>query len=90
MCGVPHNDENASALNPPDGQINAPVERAVQPSSQKYSASRLTQISRISLIVPRPFEGRFAIVTNVGYGMRWTQMVPKTRALFADGEVAWS
>src|ERR1700737_1621426 len=31
--------------------------------------------------VPLPFEGRFAIVTDVGCGMRWTQAVPKTRAL---------
>src|SRR5665213_2446129 len=26
-------------------------------------------------------EGRIAIVTDVGHGMRWTQAVPKTRAL---------
>src|ERR1700738_4985238 len=30
--------------------------------------------------VPPPFEGRFAIVTDVGGGMRWTQAVLKTRA----------
>jgi hypothetical protein len=32
-------------------------------------------------------EGRIAIVTDVGRGMRWPQMVPKTNALLADGEV---
>jgi hypothetical protein len=26
--------------------------------------------------IPPPFEGRFAIVTDVGGGMRWTRMVP--------------
>jgi hypothetical protein len=26
--------------------------------------------------VPPPFEGRFAIVTDVGGGMRWTRMAP--------------
>ena len=31
---------------------------------------------------PVPHEGRFAIVTDVGYGMRWTQDSLKTRALF--------
>jgi hypothetical protein len=30
--------------------------------------------------VPPPLEGRFAIVTDVGGGMRWTQAVLKTRA----------
>src|SRR3981189_272309 len=38
---------------------------------------------------PAPTEGRFAIVTDVGCGMRWTQAVPETRALLADGEVVW-
>jgi hypothetical protein len=40
--------------------------------------------------VPPPLEGRFAIVTDVGGGMRWTQVAPKTRAQLADGEVVWS
>jgi hypothetical protein len=30
---------------------------------------------------PAPSEGRFAIVTDVGRGMRWTQMALLTRAL---------
>jgi hypothetical protein len=40
--------------------------------------------------VPPPLEGRFAIVTDVGGGMRWTQALLLTRALAADGEVVWS
>jgi hypothetical protein len=39
---------------------------------------------------PGPHKGRFAIVTDVGQGMRWTRAAPKTRALPADGEVVWS
>jgi hypothetical protein len=35
-------------------------------------------------------EGRFAIVTDVGCGMRWTQERAKTNGAFADGEVVWS
>jgi hypothetical protein len=35
-------------------------------------------------------EGRFAVVTDVGSGMRWTRAVHETIALSADGEVVWS
>ncbi len=34
-------------------------------------------------------EGRFAIVTNVGSGMRWTRHVGRRLTLQADGEVVW-
>ena len=34
-------------------------------------------------------EGRFAVVTNVGRGMRWTRAAHQTKASIADGEVAW-
>jgi redox-regulated HSP33 family molecular chaperone len=37
-----------------------------------------------------PKEGRLAIVTDVGNGMRWTPMVPLTNGTKADGEVVWS
>jgi hypothetical protein len=39
------------------------------------------QIRCISLAVPSQTEGRFAIVTDVGNGMRWTQAALLTRAL---------
>jgi hypothetical protein len=38
----------------------------------------------------RPTEGRFAIVTDVERGMRWTLMARETDALDADGEDVWS
>jgi hypothetical protein len=46
----------------------------VQPSPQKYFASRFAQITSISPAVLFPLEGRFAIVTDVGSGMRWTRL----------------
>jgi len=53
----------------PDGLVDG---FPVQPRLQKYFHSRFTQIT----LTPAPFrcpqEGRFAIVTNVGRGMRWT------------------
>jgi hypothetical protein len=46
---------------------------AVQPHLQKYFRSRLNQIKTISLAVLSHTEGRIAIVTDVGSGMRWTR-----------------
>jgi hypothetical protein len=60
--------ENAVLLK----QIN--VIWVVQSPSQKYSRSLRTQITHISLAIPAHTEGRFAIVTDVGQGMRWTQV----------------
>ena len=45
----------------------------VQPRLQKYSASHLPQINRTTPRIPSHQEGRFAIVTDVGCGMRWTR-----------------
>ena len=47
----------------------------VQSPSEKYFRSLLTQITCISLAIPAHTEGRFAIVTDVGQGMRWTRHV---------------
>jgi hypothetical protein len=53
----------------------------VQSSPQKYLRFLLTQITSMSL-APRPtHKGRFAIVTDVGLGVRWTQAALLTRAL---------
>src|SRR6266849_616985 len=43
-----------------------------------------------SLRCPGPQEGRIAIVTDVGQGMRWTRERRETSAAYADGEVVWS
>src|SRR6201987_1414895 len=42
------------------------------------------------LRVPFPHEGRFAIVTDVGSGTRWTRWSSRTSYPNADGEVVWS
>ena len=39
---------------------------------------------------PVPNEGRIAIVTDVGNGMRWTLAVRLTKRADAGGEVVWS
>jgi hypothetical protein len=40
--------------------------------------------------IPHPQEGRYAIVTSVGRGMRWTQRLRETSAAGADGEIVRS
>jgi hypothetical protein len=57
----------------PTGKSLLIFRNRVKPQNQKYFASRLTQISSISKTVPSPLEGRIAIVTDVGDGMRWTR-----------------
>jgi hypothetical protein len=53
----------------PDGQITRfPVHTPLQ----KYSASPPTQIISRTPAIPFPQEGRFAVVTDAGCGMRWT------------------
>jgi hypothetical protein len=47
----------------------------VQSFSQKYFHSLLSQITSYRLPSQPNTEGRFAIVTNVGQGMRWTRHV---------------
>ena len=45
---------------------------SVQPLREKYFASPQTQITSKTPAVSFPQEGRFAVVTDVGSGMRWT------------------
>ena|SRR5438445_11754964 len=45
--------------------------KPVQPSHKKYSASHSPQITPTTPAIPRPQEGRIAIVTDVGCGERW-------------------
>jgi hypothetical protein len=55
---------------------------------------RVVDLLRKSAAFPPPSrahqEGRFAIVTNVERGMRWTQWLQPTTVAAADGEVVWS
>ena len=54
----------------PAGQITHGL---VQCFRQKYSASPCPQITPTTPAIPHPLEGRIAIVTDVGCGMRWTR-----------------
>jgi hypothetical protein len=62
----------------------------VKPSRKKYFSFPEAQISRI--LRPSRFaqEGRFAIVTDVGSGMRWTRRLHRTSVAEADGEIVRS
>jgi len=62
----------------------------VQPCLEKYFDFHSTQITGLSCVIPFPIEGRFAIVTDVGFGMRWTRLRAGRSARLADGEVVWS
>jgi len=46
---------------------------AVQSHLQKYFSFRSPQITSRTFRIPSHTEGRFAIVTDVGHGMRWTR-----------------
>jgi len=62
------------------------------PYEFRFSENRLTPTPnhRHESRRPAPFEeGRFAIVTNVGRGMRWTQVATRGERRNADGEIVW-
>ncbi len=54
--------------------------KPVQPSREKYSASRSPQITPTTPAIPRPEEGRIAIVTDVGCGERWPRHAGRARS----------
>src|ERR1700761_1652296 len=54
----------------PDGQIS---DFPAEPPCEKYFAFRFGRNSSRGIAVPASPEGRFAIVTDVGCGMRWTR-----------------
>ena len=51
-----------------------PARCSVQPFAEKYSAPPVGQINAIILPIPRPQEGRFAIVTTLGAGSGGREM----------------
>jgi hypothetical protein len=60
------------------------------PSCQCVAVDLISKSVAESTLSRSRKEGRFAVVTNVGSGMRWTRVVQKTNAPNADGEAAWS
>ncbi len=86
----PGYERNMLSLPYGDLPVGRFADGGVQPPLQKYFCFRTPQITSRTLRIPSHTEGRFAIVTDVGGGMRWTRAALLTRALFADGEVVWS
>ena len=77
--------QTANFFNP----INA--ESTVQSFCRKYFVLPVGQIIfKPSRRLAPLNEGRFAIVTDVGRGMRWTRRRRKTSGASADGKVVWS
>src|SRR5262249_12441836 len=62
----------------------------VKPRRKKYFPSVFRKYVIVSARPAPDQEGRFAIVTNVGKGMRWTQWRARTRRVDADGQAVWS
>src|SRR6185437_3440571 len=58
----------------PDGLI---FRNRVKSFSEKYFALSECRITGMVAAVPHPHEGRFAIVTDVGRGMRWPHGVAR-------------
>src|SRR5579871_5627194 len=60
------------------------------PFRKNILLGRLLDADLLIPAVPPRREGRIAIVTNVGCGMRWTRWRRMTGAAEADGEVVWA
>jgi hypothetical protein len=75
-----------AAANQRDGQITSDFQKSCQARNQKYFCFRPTQIRCISPDVPFPLEGRIAIVTDVGDGMRWTRERQARKAIAGRDE----
>src|SRR6266851_4317909 len=75
LRAAPRPGHERNLLSPPCGDLPVGrfVDRAVQPSLQKYFASVVGRNIPMSLVIPSHTEGRIAIVTDVGHGMRWTR-----------------
>jgi hypothetical protein len=70
---APRNDERGGPTREKAAR-RANHQFSVHPPNEKYFAFAVGQISATSSRHPAPLkEGRFAIVTNVGCGMRWTR-----------------
>jgi hypothetical protein len=78
----------------PDGQITSSYQKSCQAPPAKIFIFHFSEMHDYPLCIPPPLEGRIAIVTDVGSGMRWTQGgSARSRAdesILADGQVVWS
>ena len=63
----------ARKCTPPDGQIASLNQKSCQAPPTKIFVFRFSELHDYPFCVPPPLEGRIAIVTDVGSGMRWTR-----------------
>jgi hypothetical protein len=61
------------AANQPDGQITSDFQKSCQAPKSKIFCFAADPNQMHIQNRPGPIEGRFAIVTDVGQGMRWTR-----------------
>jgi hypothetical protein len=67
------------------------IDGTFQDRTLKIFFFRFPELYDLRSPIPPPYkEGRFAIVTSVGRGMRWTLRHQLTSDADADGEVVWS
>jgi hypothetical protein len=78
---------------PDDGQITfrkSEEDRLCPALLRKIFIFRFSENHAFLAAVPFPYEGRFAIVTSVGSGMRWTRSDCKTCNADPYGKSVWS
>src|SRR5882672_5621896 len=98
-CGSTSGDARASAdsiyeLICPSGKKTSHA-KTCPPLRAKIFRFAIAPNQTYSFPRPGPQEGRIAIVTDVGQGMRWTHIaerysLARTNGGCADGEVVWS
>jgi hypothetical protein len=69
----PGHERNLLSPQSSDLPVGQFVDSCVESSLQKYFGFHSPQIRSRTFRIPSHTEGRFAIVTNVGHGMRWTR-----------------
>ena len=79
----------------PTGKSLLLIRNNSQDSSAKIFSFHFSEINDYPLPIPVPQEGRIAIVTDVGSGMRWTQggsarTARADESILAHGQVVWS
>jgi hypothetical protein len=82
--------ERATRQDRPDLPVGLIFRNRVNPLKGKDFSFPEVKIRRMVRTVPSPQEGRYAIVTSVGRGMRWTLWHARRSVLEADGKSAWS
>jgi hypothetical protein len=74
----------------PNGQITTRPSKPLSSPRRKNISLFQKCKSGVGRAVSCPQEGRVAIVTNVGCGMRWTRRCARRAQIVADGQVVWS